>query len=213
VPVKGVDIIVDFDESVAELQAIHAGSWVTGSGLQSYFHDYTEGGSPTAHFSLAFLDGAREGGGEVALLVFRGLAEGSTSLAFTQDKVRDANNTELGYATSSGDSLHVIEDLTAVPEPEAAPLALRILGNQPNPFNPSTLISYALPAAGRWQVAIFDAQGRRVRTLADEWQLAGRRELRWDGRDDRGAALGSGLYLVRVGGATGSVSGKLLLLK
>jgi len=213
VPVKGVEVTVDFDESVAELQAIHAGSWVTNSGLQSYFHDYTESGSGTAHFALAFLDGVREGGGEVALLVFRGLAEGATALEFIQDKVRDANNTELGYSTSSGDSLHVLEDLTAVTEPAAAPLALRILGNQPNPFNPSTLISYELPAAGRWQVAIYDAQGRHQRTLADEWQLAGRQELRWDGRDERGTALGSGLYLVRVSGATGSVSGKLLLLK
>ncbi len=62
-------------------------------------------------------------------------------------------------------------------------------------------------------MAIFDAQGRRLRTLADEWQPAGRQEVRWDGRDERGVALGSGLYLVRVNGASGGVSGKLLLLK
>ncbi len=149
----------------------------------------------------------------MALLEFKGLAEGATALTFIQDKVRDANNTELDYSTSSGDSLYVTVDLTAVGEPDAAPFSLRVLGNQPNPFNPSTLIAYELPAAGRWQVAIFDAQGRRVRTLANEWQLAGRQSLRWDGRDERGSALGSGLYLVRVSGATGSVSGKLLLLK
>jgi hypothetical protein len=213
IPVKGLDVTVDFDESIAELQSILPGSWVTDSGLQSYFHDYTASDSTTAHFSLAFLDGAREGSGEVARLVFTGLAEGSTGLVFLDERVRDANNTELGYGTSSGDSLHVVNDLTAVAEGPAAPAALRLLGNQPNPFNPSTLIACELPAAGRWQVTIFDAQGRRVRTLADGWLAAGRQELRWDGRDDRGAALGSGLYFVRVSGATGSVSGKLLLLK
>ncbi|MBM4118830.1 T9SS type A sorting domain-containing protein, partial [bacterium] len=213
VPVKGVDVTIDFDESVAALQAIHAGSWVTGSGLQSYFHDYTETGATEAHFSLAFLNGTVTGGGELALLEFRGLAAGASALTFTQDRVRDTNNTELDYSTSLSDSLFVINDLTPVEEPPVAPVALRLLGNTPNPFNPSTLISYELPAAGRWQVAIYDAQGRLQRTLADEWQLAGRRELRWDGRDDAGTALGSGLYLVRVNGPTGSASGKLLLLK
>lgn len=213
VPVKGVDVTIDFDESVAALQAVHAGSWVTGSGLQSYFHDYTETGATEAHFSLAFLNGTVTGGGELALLEFRGLAVGASALTFTQDRVRDANNTELDYSTSLGDSLFVFSDLTPVEEPPVAPTALRLLGNTPNPFNPSTLISYELPAAGRWQVAIYDAQGRLQRTLADEWQLAGRRELRWDGRDDAGAALGSGLYLVRVSGPTGRASGKLLLLK
>jgi len=213
VPVKGVDVTIDFDESVAELQAIHAGSWVSDSGLQTYFHDFTEPGATEAHFSLAFLNGSVNGGGELALLEFRGLSVGASALPFVQDRVRDPNNTELAYTTSLGDSLFVPEDLTPVEEAPVAPTAPRLVRNTPNPFNPSTLISYELPAAGRWQVAIYDAQGRLQRTLADEWQLAGRRELRWDGRDDAGSALGSGLYLVRVSGPTGSASGKLLLLK
>jgi hypothetical protein len=211
VPVKGVEVVIDYDESVVELQAIHEGSWISGSGLQRYFYEYANGGS--AHFTMAFLDGTRQEGGELALLEFKGLAEGATPLVFTLEKVRDANNTELGYTTSTGDSLTVTEDLTPVAETTVAPATLRLLGNRPNPFNPSTLIAYELPAAGRWQVTLYDAQGRRLRTLADGWQLAGRQELRWDGRSEHGAALGSGLYFVRVSGPAGSVSGKLLLLK
>ena len=212
VPVKGVELRVDYDETLAQLDSIAAGSWVTDAGLGYYFFDYPDEGG-AAHVAMAFLDGARQTGGELARLHFSGVAEGAAPLIFTLEKVRDASNTELGYATSTNDSLVVLGDLTPIAGQDAAPPALRVLGSHPNPFNPSTTLSYALPAAGRWRVAIYDTQGRRVRSLADGPAPAGLHELRWDGRDDAGQAVGGGVYLVRVSGPMGSASGKLVLLK
>lgn len=85
----------------------------------------------------------------------------------------------------------------------------------PNPFNPATVISFALDGQGTTpaKVELFDVRGRRVRTLWDGPLAAGERWLAWDGRDERGAALPSGLYLARVRAAGQERTLKLMLAK
>jgi hypothetical protein len=85
--------------------------------------------------------------------------------------------------------------------------------NHPNPFNPSTAISYELPARGRVTLRVFDAKGRLVRTLVDAVEPAGVRNARWDGRNDAGAVVGSGVYFCRLETAGISRSRKMVLLK
>jgi flagellar hook assembly protein FlgD len=63
------------------------------------------------------------------------------------------------------------------------------------------------------QLRIYDAAGRAVRTLVEGVELAGTHEAFWDGRDDAGEALPSGLYFYRLHSADGSVSRKMMLLK
>ncbi|MBN1825983.1 MAG: alpha amylase C-terminal domain-containing protein [Candidatus Eisenbacteria bacterium] len=90
----------------------------------------------------------------------------------------------------------------------------RILGAHPNPFNPSTEIVFNLPAAGNARVRVFDISGRAVRTLADRDFDAGEHALPWNGRDDRGNAVASGVYLVRMdAGDRMSDTAKIVLLR
>jgi len=70
--------------------------------------------------------------------------------------------------------------------------------NYPNPFNPETAISYQLAAASDVEQAIFDLTGRRVRTLVRGQQNAGAHTVSWDGRDERGQAVASGVYFYRL---------------
>jgi flagellar hook assembly protein FlgD len=67
----------------------------------------------------------------------------------------------------------------------------------PNPFRGSTSLRLAMARDGKANVAIYDVVGRRVRTLVDGQKPAGEWTLVWDGRDDGGRAVPSGLYLVR----------------
>jgi uncharacterized delta-60 repeat protein len=83
----------------------------------------------------------------------------------------------------------------------------------PNPFNPSTTIAYEMPVAGKVQVAIFNTSGRLVRILLDGQREAGFHSLRFDGRDDTGRRLASGIYLVRVAAKGFSAMQKLVLMK
>ena len=103
-------------------------------------------------------------------------------------------------------------DLTGAPA-VPAPLALRLEQNRPNPFNPSTAIRYTLPSAGEASLLIFDAGGRRVATLLDGPQPAGAQEVLWNGRDDAGNALATGMYFCRLQSAAGEETRKMLLLK
>jgi hypothetical protein len=86
-----------------------------------------------------------------------------------------------------------------------------LLGNYPNPFNPSTNIRFYLPSPGSAVLDILDLRGARVRTLAARSFASGENEVTWDGRDDRGRALPGGVYLVRLS-ATGHLSTRKLLL-
>ncbi|MDP6418778.1 MAG: CotH kinase family protein [Candidatus Krumholzibacteria bacterium] len=92
--------------------------------------------------------------------------------------------------------------------------ALFSLGfNYPNPFNPSTTIRYQLPHAGEASLRVFDLQGRLVRDLLDGFQEAGDHSLLWDGRDEKGRAVGSGIYFSRLRFEGSQQSRKMLLMK
>ncbi|HXV13021.1 MAG TPA: FlgD immunoglobulin-like domain containing protein, partial [Candidatus Krumholzibacteria bacterium] len=71
--------------------------------------------------------------------------------------------------------------------------------NVPNPFNPSTTIAYDVAApGGRVRLEVFDVRGQLVRTLVDAQQAPGSRSAHWDGRDDRGQRVVSGMYFYRL---------------
>ncbi len=94
---------------------------------------------------------------------------------------------------------------------------LKLYQNSPNPFNPVTTISFNIPAAGGEKpvvLSVYDVAGRRVRTLVDEAMSGGRYGAAWDGRDDAGAQVSSGVYFYRieVDGMT-SAAKKMVLLK
>ncbi|MCB1164190.1 trypsin-like peptidase domain-containing protein [bacterium] len=104
-------------------------------------------------------------------------------------------------------------DVTAAGD-GAAPQRSALLANVPNPFNPKTEIRYAVATAGEVRVGIFDVAGRRVATLVAGHQEAGRHSVTWNGTDDSGRALSSGVYFARLETAGGSVdTSKLTLLK
>jgi hypothetical protein len=86
----------------------------------------------------------------------------------------------------------------------ALPRELALSAPAPNPLRGSCTMQLALPRAARVSLAIYDQQGRRVRTLLAGAQPAGERAAVWDGRDDGARAVASGIYFVRceVGGRT-----------
>ncbi|MCP4549789.1 MAG: T9SS type A sorting domain-containing protein [bacterium] len=98
-------------------------------------------------------------------------------------------------------------NLTAAPA-AVTPSALRLAPPWPNPFNPTTTISFDTPAVGRVRLSIFDPQGRLVDHLIDRQLTAGTHRITWNAD-----GLSSGVYLVRLDLADESRNCKLLLLK
>jgi hypothetical protein len=83
----------------------------------------------------------------------------------------------------------------------------------PNPFNPSTTISYSLSQAGNAQLIVYDLAGHRVKTLVSGHVDGGRHEARWDGRNDQGRRVASGVYLYRLVTGGFSETRRMVLLK
>jgi hypothetical protein len=108
-----------------------------------------------------------------------------------------------------------ITDMTGVGDGghEPLPTAFSLSQVHPNPFNPATTISFDLPQAARVRLEIFDAAGRRVRTLANEERAAGRYEVRWNGTDDRGSGAASGVYFCRMEAGSFRETRRMTLVK
>ncbi len=85
--------------------------------------------------------------------------------------------------------------------------------NVPNPFNPSTVVGYQLPEAGLVRLAIYNLLGQEVRVLVNETKEAGSFTATWDGADELGRRVASGVYLYRIQAGGFSASRRMLLLK
>ena len=87
------------------------------------------------------------------------------------------------------------KEIAAKKEVTEVPNKYSLLGNYPNPFNPTTTISYALPYSSLVQVTIFDIMGREIRNFELSAQNAGIQNLIWDGRNSNAENVSSGIYL------------------
>jgi len=95
------------------------------------------------------------------------------------------------------------------------PQRLALLGNTPNPFNPSTTIRFAVPAGPnqRYHLRVYDVRGAFVRELASGQIGGGMHEARWDGRDRNGSPVSSGVYLYQLQVGSNKLTGKMALVK
>lgn len=93
------------------------------------------------------------------------------------------------------------------------PVGIRLEQSFPNPFNPATRIRYSLPTDMHVQLTIHDIAGRCIRTLDDASQPAGEHEVVWDGRNDLGTNVASGVYLYHLQTPHGAFTKKALLIR
>lgn len=96
---------------------------------------------------------------------------------------------------------------------EQPPDKVVLFGNFPNPFNPSTTVAFSLPTPGRVRVSVYGVDGRLVAQLADSTFGAGRNAVVWDGRNDAGEEVGSGVYMYRLEALGKLLERKMLMLK
>jgi hypothetical protein len=93
------------------------------------------------------------------------------------------------------------------------PHIFALSNNYPNPFNPSTKIDYSVPKDGMVSLLVFNVLGQRVRTLLNGPMAAGQYSITWDGRNDAGSTLSSGVYFYRLQAGDMAIVKKMLLLK
>ena len=110
-------------------------------------------------------------------------------------------------------ALNLTPIATAIENESLIPTAPEFLQNFPNPFNPVTTLRFSLPESGHVRIAVYDAAGRGVAVIADRRFQAGYSEVVWDGRNENGRALASGIYFARMTVKDFTVAKKLVLLR
>jgi len=98
-------------------------------------------------------------------------------------------------------------------ETETAPDAFAIKGNYPNPFNPSTTIEFTIPNESKIDLMIYNSLGQKIRTLVSDNLRPGAHSFVWDGKDDNGNAVSSGVYLSSLSMGGRNITKRMTLLK
>lgn len=107
-------------------------------------------------------------------------------------------------------SVSVVGGLSELPDEPSRLLLGELV---PNPFNPSTSVSFVMPQPGLVVLAVYDLRGQLVRVLLDEQKATGTHTATWDGRDDHGASVSAGEYIFRLNAGGKSLTKKGTLLK
>ncbi len=165
-----------------------------------------------------------------ALLTFKGEGKVSSNLTFEQGVV-DGNMRVLVYMNSgagvtgelltvSGATLQKVEAVDNFGRPvkttlvnKVIPTAFALYPNYPNPFNPTTNISFALPVDSKVSLKLYNVAGQLVRTLVNETMPAGNHTVTWDGSNSNGEKVASGIYFYKLNAGDFSKTMKMVMTK
>lgn len=160
-----------------------------------------------------------------AIAVLRFIATASsdttTQIAFDQNSanslLKDQDGSNLNIVSFTDAAVKVREIVVSVEEPQQIPDEFRLSQNYPNPFNAESTIRYDIPAqvgnAVEVKIYIYNILGQRVRTLVDGKQAPGSYKVIWNGRNDRGLQVSTGVYFFTMRAGDFQTRKKMLLLK
>ncbi|MDZ4183014.1 MAG: T9SS type A sorting domain-containing protein, partial [Candidatus Cloacimonadaceae bacterium] len=118
----------------------------------------------------------------------------------------------MGLAEPDSRSLYSYAAPSSNPENTTSP-QLSALSVFPNPFNPNTTIAFELQKADKVEMVVYNLKGQKVRSLINEHRSSGKHQISWDGKDDGGRALSSGIYFLRLSTGKEVSSRKMILQK
>ena len=195
-PVPGNPVFADLSAFTAQQASRDVVSPLTGSNADAAFR-YVN--NAVAGVTIANGNGSR--------IVFTGFGWEAISNATIREQLM-------------ADVLDWFNVLTGIDEPVATtrPVKFQLFQNYPNPFNPETSIRYQLPPTGQVAAStvlleIYNLLGQKVRTLVKQQQPPGNYTVRWDGRNDLGQQVSSGVYLYRLTAGNFTRVRKMVLLR
>ncbi len=107
----------------------------------------------------------------------------------------------------------IVDSPNPTAEDVNTPVVTALQGNYPNPFNPTTTISYSVKEAGPVTIDVYNVRGQKVRTLVNEDVAAGNHTITWTGDDSNGKAVASGVYFYRMNSTNYNETKKMMLMK
>ena len=163
--------------------------------ILAYTDAMNRGGELTFQFSYGSERGYQEAKGYTVMNTDTG--------KFETRKIR------LGELTHNILRLYTDEEQEIVPEIDRTVL----YSNYPNPFNPTTQIAFSIPQEGKVNLSVYNIKGQLVKTLINRRIISGSHNVNWNGRDNTGKLVSSGVYFYKLKFDKKEISEKMLLLK
>ena len=117
------------------------------------------------------------------------------------------------FGTDDGITSYCDDVPTSVETEKNSPASFSVLGNFPNPFNPSTTIKFSVNSQNTVSLSIFGISGQKVRTLVNDRFTVGNHSVLWDGKDETGNAVSSGIYFYRIMAGNLAETRKMMLVR
>lgn len=146
----------------------------------------------------------------IAVVSAAGISNSPRNYSFTDKNLVSGSYTYRLRMTDNDGSFKLSNTVSA----DIAPAdVFTVQQNYPNPFNPSTVICYEIPQAGAVTVTVYDIQGTEIAVLLNSRQDAGSYTVTWDGKNNSGNSVGTGVYICRVQYNSLVHTQKMLLIK
>lgn len=201
--VKAVHFTVPFDFRDYEVVAINRGIELAESSYPLFFDGRVIEGQIDVSLAVLGRDVTLGGSGTIATIHLRALNENAPKIFFGDVDLRNLENERITAETHG----------SVVSSEVFLPTSFSLEQNVPNPFNPWTVISYQIPKSGEVSLVIYNIQGQVVKTLVQGHVEAGQHLVRWDGYNDQGTAVSSGIYLYRIEYRGLATARKMTLIK
>ncbi len=196
---KGVHLVVDISDG--ELVAVERGS-VFGSVPHLFFGTIpSTSGDADICMSALGVEVPLKASGEIARLVLKPSGESAATVRIKAIDLRNLDNEKVDV---------VVSDEVEAP---FVPTATALMQNFPNPFNPSTTITFDVAKAGNVTIQVYDVSGRLVVALLNAHQEVGRHRVEWNGKNANGSLMPSGIYFYRMRAAGYEVTKKMILVR
>jgi len=206
----------DIHGNISDAAELCPGDIVVGTTLISYTADFSDRGI-TVEWKTSFEPGGyriyrKESGAEFFKISPQIEIDASFTYRFTDNKLTPGTEYiyRINYIDENGEEKVLFEtDAISVPTP-----GLALYQNHPNPFNPSTTIEFYLPEETEVRLTIFNSSGLVVRKVIEGGHLSrGIHSVKWDGRDESGNNVSSGVYYCRLSAAGRKITKKMVLIR
>jgi FlgD Ig-like domain len=193
---QALSIALRWDASVAEPLNVSAGELVSSAGGVVF-----SPGPGRADAALLGAGAGMTGEGAVASVRFRAVAAGAPNVSIARATGRSSSNKDVAVTLKNPVAVASLVSVT-----ELFPVI-------PNPTRGSAMVQYALAKRGPVDLSVFSVDGRHVKTLAGGVHEAGRFSVSWDGADEHGSPMKSGMYFVRYEAAGQHLSRVLTVIR
>jgi len=195
---KGVRLVVEVVGG--ELTRVERGSLFAGHS-DLFFGAIRKGAAIDVCAAALGVEAPLKASGEIARLVIKATGSEAAVVRIKGIDLRNVDNEKTEIA------------LEGEYETPFVPTATALMQNFPNPFNPSTTLTFDMAQAGHVTIQIYSVSGRLIRTLVDERRDAGRHRVEWNGMDTNGSSVPSGIYFYRMKASGYEATKKMILVR